>query len=101
MTGVVLAGGDAMPAAQVILATDAPAAARQPAERTRLQAQSVPALMQPAAPSMTGPGPGGGPAALRIGSALLGGVGTYMNSAAGIKKAAEPNGGTIPTVGIG
>jgi len=50
----------------------------------------MPALMQPAAPSMTGPGPGGGPAALRIGSALLGGVGTYMNSAAGMKKAAEP-----------
>jgi hypothetical protein len=52
----------------------------------------MPALMQPAAPSMTGPRPGGGPAALRIGSALLGGVGTYMNSAAGMKKAAEPKG---------
>ena len=52
----------------------------------------MPALMQPAAPSMTGAGPGGGAAALRIGSALLGGVGTYMSSAAGIKKAAEPKG---------
>lgn len=52
----------------------------------------MPALMQPAALSMTGPRPGGGPAALRIGSALLGGVGTYMNSAAGMKKAAEPKG---------
>jgi hypothetical protein len=61
----------------------------------------MPALMQPAAPSMTGTGPSGGAAALRIGSALLGGVSTYMSSAAGIKKAAEPKGGTIPTVGIG
>jgi len=50
---------------------------------------------------MTGTGPSGGAAALRIGSSLLGGVNTYMASASGLKKAAEPKGGTIPTVGIG
>jgi len=61
----------------------------------------MPALMQPAAPSMTGTGPSGGAAALRIGSSLMGGVNTYMASASGLKKAAEPKGGTIPTVGIG
>ena len=48
----------------------------------------MPALMQPAAPSMTGAGPGGGSAALRIGSALLGGVSTYMTSNAALNKAA-------------
>lgn len=48
----------------------------------------MPALMQPAPPSMTGAAPGGGAGALRIGSALLGGVGTYMSSAAGIRTAA-------------
>jgi hypothetical protein len=45
----------------------------------------MPALMQPAAPSMTGTGPSGGAAGLRIGSALLGGANTYMSSAAAIK----------------
>ena len=48
----------------------------------------MPALMQPAAPSMTGTGPSGGAAALRIGTALLDGASTYMSSAAGIKAAA-------------
>jgi hypothetical protein len=61
----------------------------------------LPALMQPAAPSMTGTGPSNGAAGLRIGSALLGGVDTYMNSAGRLKRAAEPRGGTIPTAGIG
>jgi len=53
----------------------------------------MPALMQPAAPSMTGTGPGGGATALRIGTALLDGAGTYMSSAAGMKKAAGPKTG--------
>ncbi len=45
----------------------------------------LPALMQPPSPSMTGGAPGSGPAGLRIGSALLGGVSTYMSSAASMK----------------
>ncbi len=59
----------------------------------------MPALMQPAAPSMTGTGPSGN-AALRIGSALLGGVKTYMGSASGLKKAAEPKGSAGPWADI-
>jgi hypothetical protein len=54
----------------------------------------MPSLMQPAAPSMTGTGPSGGASSLRIGSALLGGVGTYMNSAAGVKAAAAKPAGS-------
>lgn len=51
----------------------------------------LPSLLQPAGPSMTGAAPGGGSSALRIGTALVGGVGTYFSSAAGIKKAIEGN----------
>jgi hypothetical protein len=57
----------------------------------------LPALMQPPSPSMTGGAPSGAAAGLRIGTALLGGVSTYMSSAAGIRTAAEPKSGTIPT----
>lgn len=60
----------------------------------------LPALMQPAAPSITGGAPGGGAAALRIGTALLGGVGTYLESSRGMSNAANRP-GTIPTTGVG
>ena len=45
----------------------------------------LPTLMTPAAPSMTGPAPGGvGP--LQVGTALLGGVNTYMSTASMLGK---------------
>lgn len=47
----------------------------------------LPALLQPAGPSMTGAAPSGGAGALRIGTALVGGFNTYLSTAAGIKKA--------------
>lgn len=49
----------------------------------------LPALMMPSAPSTTGVAPSGGIGALGIGTALLGGVNTYMQSQQGAKRAAQ------------
>ena len=46
----------------------------------------LPALLEAPAPTMTGSGPGGGAAALRIGGALLGGVKTGLSTYQGLKK---------------
>ena len=46
----------------------------------------LPALLEAPAPTMTGSGPGGGAAALRIGGALLGGVKTGFSTYQGLKK---------------
>jgi len=49
----------------------------------------MPALLTPAAPSMTGAAPGGvGP--LQVGTALLGGVNTYMTTASALGKLKAP-----------
>lgn len=48
----------------------------------------LPALMMPPAPSMTGVAPSGGIGALGLGTALLGGIGTYQQSQQGMKRAA-------------
>jgi hypothetical protein len=45
----------------------------------------LPALLTPAAPSMTGAAPGG-VGALGVGTALLGGVNTYMSTASALGK---------------
>jgi hypothetical protein len=45
----------------------------------------LPSLLTPPPPSMTGAAPGG-VSALNIGSAVLGGVSTYLNTAAAIKR---------------
>jgi hypothetical protein len=53
----------------------------------------LPTLVMPAGPSMTGAAPSSGATALNIGSAVLGGVGTYMSSSANLAKYRGGGGG--------
>ena len=48
----------------------------------------LPALMMPSAPSMTGVAPSGGIGGLGLGTALLGGIGTYQQSQQGMSRSA-------------
>ena len=58
----------------------------------------MPALLTPAAPSMTGAAPGG-MGAVQVGTALLGGVNTYMNTASAIKGLQTGATPSIPRIG--